>query len=84
MFIESWGLNKVITAKDIQKNQDLHGEICREIQIGYDNSEQAQSEKRSYHKAIDIAVKQLHSDDRLEYDMLWSYKKSFIAMFQSE
>jgi len=84
MFIENWGLNKVITAKDIQKNRDLHDNICSAIQIWYDNSEQAQSEKRTYHKAIDEAVKQLHSDDRLEYDMLWSYKKSFIAMFQSE
>lgn len=33
MFIENWGLNKVITAKDVQKNRDLHDNICSAIQI---------------------------------------------------
>lgn len=75
---------KPISQKDIEKSKELENAICTQIQIAYDNAESAQAEKRRYHKRIDEIVKQLHDDDRMTYDLLYSYKKSFIAMFQGE
>jgi len=84
MFIKDWWLKKPISRKDIENNESLEEQILLQIQTAYDDAESAQNEKKVYHKAINDAVNQLHQDDRMQYDLLWSYKKSFIAMFQSE
>ncbi len=83
MHIKNWKAKKAITKEDI-KNGVIHDAVVSEIQQAYDNSEQATEQKRTYHRDIDRKVKQLHFDDRLNYDLLYSYKKSFVAMFQDE
>jgi len=84
MFIKDWGIRKVITQEDIMKNQKLHDSVCEQIQIGYNNSDDSSWQWRNYHRSIDEALKQLHADDRQVYDLAYSYKKSFVAMFQGE
>ncbi len=84
MFIQSHPINKPITAEDIQWNNSISKEVLQEIQIAYDQAESASSDKRSYHRHVDEVVKTLHPDKRINYDLNYSYKKSFIAMFQNE
>lgn len=83
MHIKNWKPRKAITKKDIMK-KEIHDEVISQIQLAYDNSQAATDKKRKYHMNIDRKVKKLHEDDRLNYDLLHSYKKSFIAMFQDE
>ena len=84
MFIKDWGIKKVITEQDIMNNQELHDSICGQIQNGFNDSQDSTSGWRAYHRRIDEALKQLHADDRQVYDLAYSYKKSFVAMFQGE
>lgn len=83
MHINNWKAKKEITKKDIQK-KEIHDAVVWQIAQAYDTSEQKTNQKRKYHRLIDEKVKQLHNDDRMNYDLLFSYKKSFIAMFQDE
>ena len=84
MYISGRWIKDVISQKDIESKSWLEWEICWAIQNWWDASESATSLKRNFHYRLDEATKQLHNDDDMEYDLLYSQKKAFIAMFKSE
>lgn len=84
MYIKNAKIMQEITAKEIQKNKDLHDEITLCIQIAQSQSESYTEKKRNFFADQDQKMKQLFLDDRMKYDMIYSYKKAFISMFQDE
>jgi len=84
MYCEDIKLGKLILLQDIQKDEDLERKICMLVNTAYIQSQASTNKKRDFMIEQDKQVKALHVDDRIIYDMIYSYKKAFLSMFQDE
>lgn len=84
MYCEDIKPNKVILLQDIQKDKELERKICILVNNAYIQAQSSTNHKRNFMIEQDQKVKTIYLDDRITYDMIYSYKKAFLSMFQDE